>query len=55
MDFSFSSDQILIRDTLRQFMEAEMRPVIRDYERAEKFPPQEIRCLGELRARADDL
>ena len=48
MDFSFSSDQILIRDTVRQFMEAEMRPVIREYERAEKFPAEEIRRLGEL-------
>ena len=48
MDFSFTSDQILIRDTVRQFMEAEMRPVIREYERAEKFPAAEIRRLGEL-------
>ncbi|HWF37421.1 MAG TPA: acyl-CoA dehydrogenase family protein [Candidatus Acidoferrales bacterium] len=48
MDFSFSSDQILIRDTVRQFMEAEMRPVIREYERAEKFPIEQIRKLGDL-------
>lgn len=48
MDFSFTSDQILIRDTVRQFMETEMRPRIREYERAEKFPAQEIRRLGEL-------
>lgn len=48
MDFSFTSDQILIRDTVRQFMETEMRPVLRDYERAEKFPAEEIRRLGGL-------
>jgi len=48
MDFSFTSDQILIRDTVRQFMEAELRPVIRQYERAETFPAAEIRRLGEL-------
>ena len=48
MDFSFSSDQVLIRDTVRQFMEAELRPVIRQYERAETFPAAEIRRLGEL-------
>lgn len=48
MDFSFTSDQILIRDTVRQFVEAELRPVIRQYERAEKFPADEIRRLGEL-------
>ena len=48
MDFSFNSDQILIRDTIRQFMEAEVRPVVREYEREEKFPAAELRRLGEL-------
>ncbi|MGH9689809.1 MAG: acyl-CoA dehydrogenase family protein [Candidatus Acidiferrales bacterium] len=48
MDFSFTSDQILIRDTVRQFMETEMRPRVREYERAEKFPADEIRRLGEM-------
>ena len=48
MDFSLSSDQILIRDTVRQFMEAEMRPILREYEREEKFPAEQIRKLGEL-------
>jgi butyryl-CoA dehydrogenase len=48
MDFSLSSDQILIRDTVRQFMETEMRPILREYERNEKFPADEIRRLGEL-------
>ena len=48
MDFSLSSDQILIRNTVRQFMETEMRPILRDYERDEKFPADEIRKLGEL-------
>jgi len=48
MDFSFTSDQLLIRDTIRQFMETEIRPVLREYERAEKFPEAELRRLGEL-------
>ena len=48
MDFSFTSDQLLIRDTIRQFMETEVRPRLREYERAEKFPAAEIRRLGEL-------
>ncbi len=48
MDFSLSDDQRLIRDTVRQFMEAEVRPVIREYERQEKFPEAEMRKLGEL-------
>jgi butyryl-CoA dehydrogenase len=48
MDFSLTSDQLLIRDTVRQFMETEMRPVIREYERAHKYPIAELRKLGEL-------
>lgn len=48
MDFSLSDDQKLIRDTVRQFMEAELRPVIRQYEHEEHFPAEEIRRLGEL-------
>jgi alkylation response protein AidB-like acyl-CoA dehydrogenase len=48
MDFSFTSDQILIRDTVRQFMEAEVRPLLREYDRTEKFPGAEIRRLGEI-------
>ena len=46
MDFSLTSDQLLIRDTVRQFMEAEVRGVIREYEREEKFPEAELRRLG---------
>ena len=48
MDFSLTSDQLLIRDTVRQFMETEMRPILREYDRAEKFPADEVRRLGEL-------
>src|SRR2546422_156977 len=48
MDFSLSDDQKLIRDTVRQFMEAELRPKTRQYDREEKFAAAEIRRLGEL-------
>jgi butyryl-CoA dehydrogenase len=48
MDFSLTSDQQLIRDTVRQFMESEIRPLIREYERAHKFPLEQIRKLGEM-------
>ncbi len=48
MDFSLTDDQRLIRDTVRQFMEAEVRPVIRQYDREEKFPEAELRRLAEL-------
>src|ERR1700735_199539 len=48
MDFSLSSDQLLIRDTVRQFMETEMRPILRENEREGKFPAEQLRRLGEL-------
>lgn len=48
MDFSLSSDQILIGDTVRKFMETEMRPILREYEREEKFPAEQLRKLGGL-------
>jgi alkylation response protein AidB-like acyl-CoA dehydrogenase len=48
MDFSLTDDQRLIRDNVRRFMETEMRPVIRRYDREEKFAGAEIRRLGEL-------
>ena len=48
MDFSLTDDQRLIRDTVRQFMEAEVRPSIRARDREEKFAGDELRKLGEL-------
>jgi butyryl-CoA dehydrogenase len=48
MDFSLSDDQQLIRDTIRQFMETEMRPHLKEWERQEHFPLEQVRKLGEL-------
>src|SRR5579871_4517120 len=48
MDFSLSDHQKLIRDTVRHFMEGEVRPNVRELERAERFPAAEIRKLGEM-------
>src|SRR5690349_17784461 len=48
MDFSLTDDQRMIRDNVRRFMEAEVRPNVRQNDRAEKFPGAEIRRLGEL-------
>ncbi len=48
MDFSFSDDQILIRDNVRRFMETEVRPCVRQRDREETFARDEIRGLGEL-------
>jgi alkylation response protein AidB-like acyl-CoA dehydrogenase len=48
MDFSLNDQQKLIRDTVRQFMESEVRPAVKERDRAERFPAEEIRRIGEL-------
>jgi alkylation response protein AidB-like acyl-CoA dehydrogenase len=48
MDFSLNDHQKLIRDTVRQFMEAEVRPFVKEMEKAEKFPAEAIKKLGEM-------
>jgi alkylation response protein AidB-like acyl-CoA dehydrogenase len=48
MDFSFSDHQLLIRDTVRDFMNAEVRPHVKDWERADHFPLEAIQKLGAL-------
>jgi butyryl-CoA dehydrogenase len=48
MDFSLNDHQKLIRDTVRQFMEAEVRPSVKEMEKAEKFPAEAIQKLGEM-------
>jgi butyryl-CoA dehydrogenase len=48
MDFSLSDHQKLIRDTVRQFMEVEVRPFVKEMEKAEKFPAEAIKKLGEM-------
>jgi alkylation response protein AidB-like acyl-CoA dehydrogenase len=48
MDFSLSDHQKLIRDTVRQFMEAEVRPSVTQRDRQQTFPADEIRKLADL-------
>jgi len=48
MDFSLSSDQLLIRDTVREFMAAEVRPHVKDWEKSDYFPLDIIKKLGAL-------
>jgi butyryl-CoA dehydrogenase len=48
MDFSLNDHQKLIRDTVRQFMETEVRPSVKEMEKAEKFPAEAIKKLGEM-------
>jgi butyryl-CoA dehydrogenase len=48
MDFSLNDHQKLIRDTVRQFMDAEVRPTVKQRDREERFPSKEIAGLAEL-------
>jgi alkylation response protein AidB-like acyl-CoA dehydrogenase len=48
MDFSLTDQQKLIRDTVRQFVETEVRPTVKERDRAERFPVEEIRKIAEL-------
>src|SRR6267378_4503494 len=48
MDFSLSDHQKLIRDTVRQFMENEVRPGVRQREREARFPTEEIKKIAAL-------
>jgi butyryl-CoA dehydrogenase len=48
MDFSLNDHQKLIRDTVRQFMENEVRPSVRQRDREGRFPTEEIKKLAEL-------
>ncbi|MCU1243372.1 MAG: hypothetical protein JWO71_4098 [Candidatus Acidoferrum typicum] len=48
MDFSLSDHQKLIRDTVRQFMENEVRPSVRQRDREARFPVEEIKKIAEL-------
>ena len=48
MDFSLSDHQILIRDTVREFMNTEVRPHVKEWESTDHFPLDAIRKLGEL-------
>jgi alkylation response protein AidB-like acyl-CoA dehydrogenase len=48
MDFSLNDHQKLIRDTVRQFMENEVRPAVRQRDREGRYPAAEVKKLAEL-------
>jgi butyryl-CoA dehydrogenase len=48
MDFSLNDHQKLIRDTVRQFVEAEVRPGVRERDRKGQFPAAEIAKLAQM-------
>jgi alkylation response protein AidB-like acyl-CoA dehydrogenase len=48
MDFDLSPEHALLRQTVRDFMEKEVAPVIDEHERARRFPIEIVRRLGEM-------
>jgi Acyl-CoA dehydrogenases len=48
MDFALNEEQKLIRDTIREFAEKEIRPGVRERDEKAEFPAEIIKKLGEL-------
>src|SRR6267142_3996522 len=48
MDFSLTDHQKLVRDTVRQFMETEVRSLVKELEREERFPLEILKKIGEM-------
>ena len=48
MDFGLKDHQRLVRETVRAFMEAEVRPNVKEWERTEQFPAEAIEKLALL-------
>jgi alkylation response protein AidB-like acyl-CoA dehydrogenase len=48
LDFNLTSEQQLLRDTVRQFAEAELGPHAREWDEKQEFPREIFQKLGEL-------
>jgi alkylation response protein AidB-like acyl-CoA dehydrogenase len=48
MDLDLAPEHALLRDTIRDFMTAEVAPVIDDHERERRFPTEIVTKIGEL-------
>ena len=48
MDFSLTDHQKLVRDTVRQFMETEVRPLVKELEHEGRFPLEILKKIGEM-------
>jgi alkylation response protein AidB-like acyl-CoA dehydrogenase len=48
MDFDLAPEHSLLRDTIRQFMLAEVAPLIDEHEHERRFPVDVVRRLGEM-------
>jgi alkylation response protein AidB-like acyl-CoA dehydrogenase len=48
MDFRLSDDQELLRRSVREFAETEVRPHVREWDEAQHFPSEVVPALGAL-------
>ena len=48
MDLDLSPEHVLLRDTIREFMETEVAPIVEEHERERRFPTDTVRRIGEL-------
>jgi alkylation response protein AidB-like acyl-CoA dehydrogenase len=48
MDLDLAPEHVLLRDTIRGFMESDVAPVVDEHERARRFPGEIVRRLGEM-------
>jgi alkylation response protein AidB-like acyl-CoA dehydrogenase len=48
MDLDLSPEHVLLRDTVREFMETEVAPIVEEHERERRFPTDVVRRIGEL-------
>src|ERR1039457_797258 len=48
MDFELSDEQRLLRDTIRSFVDAEIRPVARDWEESGRYPEEIVAVMREM-------
>ncbi|MBU9714804.1 acyl-CoA dehydrogenase [Evansella tamaricis] len=48
MNFTFSKEQLMIRDMVRDFAEKEIAPIAEEVDRTERFPVETFRKMGEL-------
>ena len=48
MDFELSAEQRLLRDTIRSFVDAEIRPVAREFEESGQYPDQIVATMAKM-------
>jgi alkylation response protein AidB-like acyl-CoA dehydrogenase len=48
MDFELSAEQRLLRDTMRSFVDAEIRPVAREWEEAGRYPEEIVGVMRQM-------